>query len=131
MERKDYIATDNAIKKAYTDILKSQKRMPTQSEVAKIVGVTRATVNTHLNKIDLSTLVQPYKLFGNEVLMGLSKKASEGDTQAAKLFFMLIYDWSEKQKIEHEGEVKVEHSVKIEDTIKKYKGVIDDLEQSD
>ena len=32
---------------------------------------------------------------------------------------------------EHKGSLKVEHSVKIEDTIKKYKGVIDDLEQSD
>ena len=115
-KQQDYRQIDEAIKKAYTDILKTQKRMPSQNEVAKIIGVTRETVNHHLNTIDLSKLVQPYKLFGNEVLIGLSKKASEGDVQAAKLFFMLIYDWSEKQKIEHEGELKTVIEVRYEKT---------------
>ena len=105
-KQRDYQQTEEAIKKAYMDTIKTQKRMPSQSEVAKIVGVTRETVNHHLNSIDLSKLVQPYRLFGNEVLIGLMKKASGGDTQAAKLFFMLIYDWSEKQEIEHKGELK-------------------------
>lgn len=106
-KQQDYRQTDEAIKNAYMDILKIQRRMPSQSEIAKIVGVTRETVNHHLNSIDLSKLAQPFKIFGNEVLMGLSKKASEGDVQAAKLFFMLIYDWNEKTEQKIEGELKV------------------------
>lgn len=108
-KQRDYQQTEEMIKNAYKDIIKDEKRMPSQGEVAKMVGVSRVTVNKHLNSIDLSKLVQPFRLFGNEVLTGLMKKASEGDTQAAKLFFMLIYDWSEKQKIEHEGEVKINY----------------------
>ena len=103
-KQRDYQQTEEAIKKAYMNVIKEQKRMPSQGEIAKIVGVSRVTVNKHLNSIDLSKLVQPYRLFGNEVLTGLMKKASAGDTQAAKLFFMLIYDWSEKQQIEHKIE---------------------------
>lgn len=113
--KRDYIATDNRIKEAYRSILETEKRMPSQSEIAKIVRVSRETVNKHLNGIDLSKIVQPFKIFGNEVLFGLSKKASEGDVQAAKLFFMLIYDWSEKQKIEHEGELKTILEVRYEE----------------
>lgn len=116
--KRDYKATDIAIKKAYTDILKAEKRMPSQSEVAGIIGVSRETVNKHLGNIDLSKLVQPYRLFGNEVLVGLMKKASEGDTQAAKLFFMLIYDWSEKQQVEHKGEVKTIIEVRYDKGVK-------------
>ena len=109
-KQRDYQQTEEMIKKAYMSVIKEKKRMPSQGEVAKIVGVSRVTVNKHLNSIDLSKLVQPYRLFGNEVLTGLMKKASEGDTQAAKLFFMLIYDWSEKteQKIDTELKITVE-----------------------
>jgi len=39
--------------------------------------------------------------------------------------------YSEKIETEQKGSLKVEHTVKIEDTIKKYKGVIDELEQPD
>ena len=113
-KQRDYQQTEEAIKKAYLDTVKEKKRMPSQGEVAKIVGVTRKTVNKHLNSIDLSKLVQPYRLFGNEVLTGLMKKASAGDTQAAKLFFMLIYDWNEKQEIEHKGEIKTVIEVRYE-----------------
>ena len=113
-KQRDYQQTEEAIKKAYMGVIKEHKRMPSQGEVAKIVGVSRVTVNKHLNSIDLSKLVQPYRLFGNEVLTGLMKKASGGDTQAAKLFFMLIYDWSEKQEVEHRGEIKTILEVRYE-----------------
>ena len=120
-KQRDYQQTEEAIKKAYLDTVKEKKRMPSQGEVAKIVGVTRKTVNKHLNSIDLSKLVQPYRLFGNEVLTGLMKKASAGDTQAAKLFFMLIYDWNEKQEIEHKGEIKTVIEVRYEEDKEKDK----------
>lgn len=105
--RRDYALTNERIKNAYKDIIKTEKRMPSQQEVADKCGIHRDTVAKHLTKINLNDLVQPYRLFGNEVLTGLMKKASEGDTQAAKLFFMLIYDWSEKQQVEHKGDLKI------------------------
>ena len=43
--------------------------------------------------------------------MGLRYKASKGDAQAAKLFFMLVYDWSEKT--EHKVEGTIETVIKV------------------
>ena len=114
-KQRDYQQTEEAIKKAYMDVIKTEKRMPSQGEVAKIIGITRKTVNYHLNSIDLSKLVQPYRLFGNEVLTGLMKKASGGDTQAAKLFFMLIYDWNEKTEQKIDTELKIIVETKLPD----------------
>jgi len=113
--RKDYILTDEQIKKAYKDIIKTEKRIPTQQEVADRCKICRDTVIKHLNKINLQDLMQPFKVFGNEVLIGLFKKAAAGDVQAIKLYFMLIYDWSEKQEVEHKGEIKTVIEVRYEE----------------
>lgn len=115
---RNYALTDELIKNAYMDIIKNENRMPTQEEVAKKCNITRKTVNEHLNKIELRELVKPFKIFGNHVLIGLRDKAMAGDTQAAKLFFMLIYDWSEKQQVEHKGEVKTVIEVRYDKGIK-------------
>ena len=106
----DYILMDERIKKAYKDIIKAQKRIPTQQEVAKKCDISAKTVERHLKRINLRDLIQPFRVFGNEVLIGLFKKAAEGDVQAIKLYFMLIYDWSEKteQKIDTELKIIVE-----------------------
>jgi hypothetical protein len=41
--------------------------------------------------------------------MGLRAKAMKGDAAAAKLYFMLVYDWNEKNEIN----AKVEHTIKL------------------
>jgi DNA-binding transcriptional regulator YhcF (GntR family) len=106
--RSDWILTNERIKKAYKDIIETEKRMPTQQEVADKCDISVKTIERHLKKINLQDLVQPFRLFGNEVLAGLMKKASKGDAQAAKLFFMLIYDWSEKTEQKLTGDIRIE-----------------------
>jgi len=102
MRNKRYIGNDLKIKNAFIEILKNEKRMPAQEEVAKIVGLTRETVNKHLRQIKLSDLVEPFKIFGNDVLIGLRDKAMMGDERAAKLFFKLVFDWAEKHELKAE-----------------------------
>lgn len=109
MKRRNYAVTDENIRNMYIDIIKADNRMPTQTEVAERCHLARQTVNEHLNNINLTELAQPFKVFGNHVLMGLANKARKGDAQAAKLFFMLVYDWNEKHEIKGE----VEHTVKL------------------
>jgi len=111
----DYILMDERIKKAYKDIIKLEKRIPTQQEVAKKCDISAKTVERHLKRVNLRDLVQPFRVFGNEVLIGLFKKAAAGDVQAIKLYFMLIYDWSEKQEMEHKGEIKTIIEVRYEE----------------
>lgn len=107
--RKDFILLNQKIKDAYIEYIKLHKQIPTQTQVAKICGVTQVTVSKHFTKIDLNELVQPFKIFGDDILMGLRYKASKGDAQAAKLFFMLVYDWSEKMEHKVIGDIKLEY----------------------
>lgn len=128
--RKDFLILNQRIKEAYKDYIKEHKQIPSQTQVAKICDVTQATISKHFTKIDLSGIVKPFKIFGDDILMGLRGKAMKGDAAAAKLYFMLVYDWSEKQEIK--GELKLKAEVKvvsIEDTIKKYKKVLDKISE--
>ena len=105
---KAYYKNHAAIKATYMKILKDQHRMPTQKEVSEILGLTTATLSTHLRSVNLGELVEPFKLLGSDVLVGLQERAEGGDAAAARLFFMLVFDWSEK----HEVKAKVDATVK-------------------
>jgi hypothetical protein len=105
--RKDYALLDQKIKAAYVAAIKDTKEIPTETYIAEVCGTSQQTVSKHLTNINLDELVRPFKIFGNDVLMGLRNRASKGDAQAAKLFFMLVFDYSEKTEVEHKGELKV------------------------
>lgn len=127
--RKDFLLLNQRIKEAYRDYIKANKQIPTQMQVAEICGVSQVTVSKHFTKINLNELVQPFKIFGDDILMGLRFKASKGDAQAAKLFFALVYDWNEKQEIK--GEINVKATVKtlsVKEVIKKYGETFDEIE---
>ena len=105
--RKDFLLLNQRIKDAYRDYIKQHKQIPTQTQVAEICGVTQVTISKHFTKIDLSEIVRPFKIFGDDILMGLRVKAMKGDAAAAKLYFMLVYDWNEKTEHKVEGGIKI------------------------
>ena len=110
-----YKILDERIKAAYTDIIKAEKRIPSQAEVAKKCDIAERTVLRHLEQVNITDLVKPYRILGDKVLSGLFTEAVKGNVQAMKLYFMLIYDWSEKQEIEHKGEIKTVIEVRYEE----------------
>ena len=130
--RKDYALIDEKIKNSYIEYIKTNKgKIPTETHIAEVCGLTQATVSHHLVKTNLEELARPFKVFGQDVLMGLRNRAAKGDAQAAKLFFALVYDWNEKQEVT--GELKIKAEVKVmslEDTIKKYKKVLDEMDKN-
>jgi predicted ArsR family transcriptional regulator len=115
VRKRDYRATDIAIKNAYKAYIKAHESMPTQQEIADICGINRKTVGIHLNKIELHDIIQPFKIFGDNVLMGLRNRAAKGDPAAVKLYLMLMYDWREQIVHEHKGETKHIFEVHYED----------------
>ena len=110
-----YKILDEQIRNAYKAIIQSEKRIPSQAEVGKRCNIAERTVKRHLEKITLSDFVQPYKILGNEVLAGLFKEAVGGNVAAVKLYFMLMFEWSERETMVHEGEVRTTIVVKYED----------------
>lgn len=101
--RKDYQAIDAQIKQAYFNYIKEHNKLPTQSQVAKILGISFPTVNKHLQAYSLEEITPQFKQFAPEVIFGLMNRAIKGESKAAKLFFHLVYDWSEKFTVEHKG----------------------------
>lgn len=113
--RKDYALLDQKIKAAYVEHLKQTKEIPTEAYIAKVCNTTQATVSKHLTGIDISDLVQPFKIFGSDVLLGLRNRAVKGDAQAAKLFLALVWGWNEKQEHTIEGTIETVIKVQYED----------------
>lgn len=104
---KSYLEIDEKIKNAYIEYLKKNKKMPTQETIGEMIGISRKTVNVHLNAINLYEIVKPFRVLSENVLSGLSNRAMKGDAQAAKLFFMLVHDWSEKHEHKVDGDVTI------------------------
>ena len=113
-KRKDYQAVDNQIKQTYFDYIKEHKKLPTQQKVADILSITLRTVNKHLMAYKLEDIVPQFKQFAPEVIFGLMNRAMKGESKAAKLFFHLVYDWSEKQDINLHGDLKTDNKLTIE-----------------
>lgn len=113
--RRDFLLLNQKIKDAYREYIKANKQIPTQVQVAEICGVTQVTISRHFTKIDLNELIQPFKIFGDDILMGLRGKAMKGDAHAAKLFFALVYDWAEKSEHKVEGTIETIIKVHYED----------------
>lgn len=98
--------------------------MPSQIEVGKNIGLTQTTISMHLNSIELTELVDPFKFFGDNVMVGLMQKAEEGDPMAIKLFFNVVYGWAEKKNVELKADVKTQGNATVQlkmsdDTAKK------------
>lgn len=128
--RKDYALLDQKIKNAYVEHIKATKEIPTEAYIAEVCGTSQQTVSKHITNINLDELVRPFKIFGDDVLMGLRNRASKGDAQAAKLFFALVYDWVEKHEVK--GDLKVKAEVKVmslQDTVKKYEKALNEIEK--
>lgn len=126
-KQRNYKATDIAIKNAYKEFIKAHETMPTQQQIADICDINRKTVGIHLNKIDLHEIIQPFKIFGDSVLMGLRNRAAKGDPQAIKLYMMLVYDWREKTELKADINATVKHEHKREETVKKYAKIFDKI----
>ena len=113
-KREDYQIIDSNIKRAYFDYIKKNQKLPTQQQVAKILGITFKTVNKHLRNYSLDEITPQFKQFAPEVIFGLMNRAMKGESKAAKLFFHLVYDWSEKQDINLHGDLKTDNKLTIE-----------------
>lgn len=112
-----YLQMDELIKKAYIEYIKQYSTMPTQEEIANICGVKRKTVWIHLHDMDLNDIIEPFKVFGPSVLMGLVNRAKKGDSKAVELYMKLAYKYKETHDIE--GEIKNVIEVRYVDGKKK------------
>ena len=95
--------TNASIRDFILNYLKEKKKMPTQSEIAKGIGVSTKTIERHYEDIDFEFIKSPYRSLTPEVLAGLFAASRRGSAPAVKLWFQIIEGWKEKTGFEHSG----------------------------
>ena len=101
------------IQDAYVTLFKSLKKPPSNPQIAKECGLSIPTVQKHFKDLKLDSITPQLKARANRVLHGLANKAEKGDASSAKLFFQLVFGWSEKTGIDLTADIKTESAVFI------------------
>ena len=78
---------------------------PTKKLIAKSLNLNVKTVTSHMkaltNSKELPTRILKYGLFFDKVTRGLIKKASEGDVQACRLYYSLVWGFNERDNTDN------------------------------
>ena len=84
------------ITKVYTRLSKKMLRLPSLRQIAAEADVNLKTAKRHIDAMLLEDITAAAKLSSPNILFAIIKKAEEGDVYAARLYFQLVFGWSEK-----------------------------------
>ena len=80
-------------------------KAPTKKLIAKSLNLNVKTVTSHMkaltNSKELPARILKYGLFFDKVTRGLIKKASEGDVQACRLYYSLVWGFNERDNTDN------------------------------
>lgn len=86
------------IEKFWEEFEKENNRIPTKKELAEGTGLSRPTIDNHIESISLDTFKHKHKIKMDKILSSLEKKAESGDVAAIKLYFQIVGSWVEKSE---------------------------------
>lgn len=80
-------------------------KAPTKKLIAEHLSLNIKTVTSHMkaltNSKELPARIVKYGLFFDKVTRGLIKKASEGDVQACRLYYSLVWGFNERDNTDN------------------------------
>jgi hypothetical protein len=105
--RKDKECHLLAINKFVSEYIRLQQRFPTQVEIARNVGLSRESIRSLIQEIDLEDIAGAHitRIRTNEFIGAIFSEAQTGNIPAAKLWLQLVYNWIEKTGVAHSGEI--------------------------
>jgi hypothetical protein len=105
--RKDKEAHLIAINKFVTDFIRMNKKLPSQTDVARNVGLSRKSICSLIREIDLGEIAGTHitRIKTNEFLSAIFDQGMRGNVQSSKLWLQLVYQWSERLDVKHSGEI--------------------------
>ena len=101
------------IQNAFVDLYKKLGKPPTNPQIAEECQLSVPTVQKHFKDLKLDNITPQLKARATRVLHGIANKGEKGDASCAKLFFQLVFGWSEKTGIDLTGDIKTETAVFI------------------
>lgn len=86
----------------FFSFLGTHKKRPSIRQIAAGTGYDIGAVWRHLKKMTAEDIKPGLKVAAEEILWSLASKAKSGDAAAAKLYFQIVFGWSEKATLRHE-----------------------------
>lgn len=104
-KRLDWEDNHRRISNAILSHYKTSQKSPTQEEIAKLAGISRETVNKHLQEMDYDKLFERDRArlaaHSDVITMAVVNSALKGSFGAQKLLFQVVYGWAEPKTFTH------------------------------
>lgn len=81
------------ITKAIADSFKKHDKMPSLAEISEATGIGRQTVSSYMDDLTLPKALESYRLITDDVMSSMLRAIDNGNAQAMKLFFQLVWSW--------------------------------------
>lgn len=95
------------IRDSYVKLIKELKRKPTYDEVSKETNLSINTIKKHIDELKFEPLKHPLRVLSEDVLISIANSAKKGSAASQKLWMQICEGWSERQIMEHTGEVNI------------------------
>ena len=95
------------IRDSYVKLIQTLKRKPIYDEVVTDSGLSRNTIQKHLQLLKFDPSVHKLRVLTDDVILSIHETATKGSTTAQKLWMQIIEGWSEKTVLEHESNVNI------------------------
>ena len=94
------------IRDSYVKLIKKLKRKPTYPEVAEDSKLSETTIKKHIDTLKFEPHKHPLRVLTEDVLLNIAN-CSRKNAASQKLWMQLFEGFSERQIMEHTGEISV------------------------
>lgn len=120
-KRRDWHNMHERISIAQVKYIKSHRKLPSHSELADELDVSRRTIIRHMQHINYGELFreqqQSLAMYAPQIFMSIYNSALKGSSQAQKMLLQLIFNWTPPKTFEYPDTTKsesVEEEVDLE-----------------
>lgn len=103
--QKRKLDNNQAITKAMHTFIEKNGKMPSMIELSASTGISRQTISKHLDDLSLTNSIKKYRLMSDKVMDSLLQACDQGNAQAVKLYYQLVWGWKPPKVNEAESQL--------------------------
>lgn len=96
------------IRDSYVKLIQDLERKPTYQEVSDYCNLSIKTIKKHIDTLKFNPLRHPLRILTDDVILAIINSSKRGSSASQKLYMQLCEGWTEKQIIEHEGQISLD-----------------------
>ena len=95
------------IRDAYVELIQDLERKPTYQEVSDHCNLSINTIKKHIDTLQIKLSKHPLRILTDDVILSIANSAKTGSSASQKLWMQICEGGSERQIVEHEGEINL------------------------